>query len=165
MFVALGGGLAGLIVSFVSAQIVAATFGPSFFKELGGAIGVLLVIAGVSVVMCRLLAHVPPRIDGQELNLEVEFRFPNGNTNAPPTAEGEWRMELDPRVTINRRKILQHRLNLFRVCALRKRPVDCPYESASVHRARQTVGSVVQVVFAGRSRVSTAFTATSRKGL
>lgn len=97
VFVALGGGVAGLVVSFIVAQIAASVFGPGFLKALGSAIGVVLLITGVTVTICRLLAHVPPTIDGEELNLEVEFRFPagSGGTN-PPTAEGEWRVELDP---------------------------------------------------------------------
>ena len=97
VFIALGGGFAGLIVSFITAQIIAATWEPGFPKELGGVLCVLLLIAGIATIVCRLLAHVPPTIDGQELNLEVEFRFPSGNaTTKPPTAEGEWQVQLDP---------------------------------------------------------------------
>jgi hypothetical protein len=64
---------------------------------LGSALGVVLIIAGVGAVICRFRAHVPPTIDGEELNLEVEFRFPAGiNGRNPPTAEGEWYVMLDP---------------------------------------------------------------------
>src|SRR5579872_3730682 len=70
VFTGLAGGVAGLIVSFITALIVAANFGADFFKELGGVGCVLLLIAGVSAVICRLLAHFPPQIDGRELNLE-----------------------------------------------------------------------------------------------
>lgn len=95
--IALGGGVAGLIVSLIASQIAASIFGPGFLKAFGVAIGAILLIAGVVTLVCRLLAHVPPTIDGEELNLEVEFRFPAGNTKAnPPTAEGEWRVMLEP---------------------------------------------------------------------
>ncbi len=87
VFTSLGGGVAGLIVSFITALIVALNFGPSFQRELGAAVCVILPIAAVVTVVCRLLAHIPPTIDGRELNLEVEFRFPAG-TASPPTAEG-----------------------------------------------------------------------------
>jgi hypothetical protein len=95
VFIALGGGVAGLIVSFITARVIAATWGPGFPKELGGVLCVLLLIAGIAAIICRLLAHVPPTIDGQELNLEVEFRFPSGTATSPPTAEGEWQVRLD----------------------------------------------------------------------
>ncbi len=102
VFTALLGGVAGLVVSLITARIVAATLGSSFGKEMGIALGVLLLIAGISTVICRLIAHVPPTIDGQELNLEVEFRFPaNPNTTNPPTADGKWYVQLDPNTSIN----------------------------------------------------------------
>jgi len=67
VFVALGGGVVGLIVSFISAQIVASIFGPGFFKAFGGAIGVVVLIAGVAALVCRLLAHAPSTRDEEEL--------------------------------------------------------------------------------------------------
>jgi hypothetical protein len=102
VFTALLGGVAGLVVSLITARIVATTLGESFGKEMGISLGVLLLIAGVATVICRLIAHVPPTIDGQELNLEVEFRFPaNNNTTNPPTAEGKWYVQLDPNTSLN----------------------------------------------------------------
>lgn len=95
IFLGLGGGIAGLIIGFITARIVAANFGPGFFKELGGTIGVVLLISGTVALLCRLLADVPPTIDGRALTLEVEFRFPiSTSTSAPPTAEGEWQFQL-----------------------------------------------------------------------
>src|SRR5262245_37587132 len=71
LFTGLGGGVAGLFVGLATARIIAGSSGPGFGKELGGALGMVLAIAAVSVALCRLLADVPPKIDGQELNLEV----------------------------------------------------------------------------------------------
>src|SRR5262245_32512129 len=76
LFTALGGGLAVLFIVLVTARMMATSYGPGFVKELGGALGVILAIACVSALLCRLLADVPPKIDGKQLNLEVEFRFP-----------------------------------------------------------------------------------------
>src|SRR5437868_2780235 len=76
VFTGLGGGVAGLFVGLVTARIIAAGYGPGFLKELGGALGVELAIAGIAVLLCRIFADVPPEIEGQRLNLEVEFRFP-----------------------------------------------------------------------------------------
>jgi hypothetical protein len=91
VFLALGGGVAGSLVGFIAARISAAQFGPGFFKELGCALAVLLVLGGISALICRILADVPPELDGRELILEVEFRFPNTSaTDKPPTAAGEW---------------------------------------------------------------------------
>lgn len=92
MFTGISGGIAGLIIGFIAARFIASHYGPGFGKELAGALGTVLILAGVSVSLCRLLADVAPRIDGRELNLEVEFRFPNSITGkTPPTAEGsDW---------------------------------------------------------------------------
>ncbi len=91
MFMGLGGGIAGIIVGLITARIAAGQFGPGFGKELGCALGVVLLIGGVSALLCRLFADVAPEIDGRDLMLEVEFRFPNtAPSDKPPTADGEW---------------------------------------------------------------------------
>jgi hypothetical protein len=95
IFTAIGGGIAGFIVGLITARLVVANYGAGFPKELGAALGVVLLISGIAALLCRLLADVPPTIDGQELTLEVEFRFPTStNTAAPPTASGEWTFQL-----------------------------------------------------------------------
>lgn len=95
IFMAIGGGVAGFLIGLVAARMVAGYFGPGLGKELGGALGVILVLAGVWALLARGFADVPPEIDGRDLNLEVEFRFPNTlPTGKPPTAEGEWLFRL-----------------------------------------------------------------------
>jgi hypothetical protein len=95
MFIGLAGGVAGLALGLVTARLVAANWAPGFLWELGGALGVTLVIAGISAGLCRWLADVPPEIDGRQLNLEVEFRFPAATNSAkPPTAAGDWKFSL-----------------------------------------------------------------------
>ncbi|MBL9168530.1 MAG: GlsB/YeaQ/YmgE family stress response membrane protein [Verrucomicrobiales bacterium] len=91
MFLGVAGGVLGFILGLVASRLVVGYSGPGLGKELAAALGVVVVIAGLAAVFCRLLADVPPEIDGQELTLEVEFRFPNTfhGTN-PPTAQGEW---------------------------------------------------------------------------
>lgn len=91
IFLALGGGIFGFLIGLIMARLVAANLGAGFGKELGGALGVVLLMAGISALLCRLLGDVPPEIDGRDLDLEVEFRFPNTfSSNQPPTATGEW---------------------------------------------------------------------------
>jgi hypothetical protein len=86
------GAFVGSIIGFITARVVAALRGPGFVNELVGALGVVLAIAGVVALRLRLLADIAPTIDGQELNLEVEFRFPNTFSAAqPPTADGNER--------------------------------------------------------------------------
>ena len=95
IFTAIGGGIAGFIVGLITSRVVAANYGGGFSKELGAALGVVLVVAGIAAFLCRLLADVPPTIEGRELMLEVEFRFPaSTNTAMPPTAEGKWTFQL-----------------------------------------------------------------------
>lgn len=95
IFTAIGGGIAGFIIGLITARVVVAKYAAGFPMQLGAALGVVLIISGVAALLCRLLADVPPTIDGQELTLEVEFRFPaSTNTATPPTAEGEWTFQL-----------------------------------------------------------------------
>lgn len=91
MFLGLGGGIAGFLLGLIVARWIAAHGGSHLGRELAGAVAAVILVAGISALLCRLLADVPPRIDGQELTLEVEFRFPNTLDQAkPPTAEGQW---------------------------------------------------------------------------
>ncbi len=87
IFTAIGGGIAGLIIGLMAARLVAAGVSPGFLKGLGCAWGAILVLSVVAVALCRLLADVPPTIDGQELNLEVELRLPVGETDSIITTE------------------------------------------------------------------------------
>lgn len=83
---ALLGAIGGVILGTIVARLMPSAGNAPFLKALGAAalaiFAVLLVIGSVS----RLLAHVPPRIDGESLFLDVEFRFPPGMTN-PPAAD------------------------------------------------------------------------------
>lgn len=73
---ALLGLLGGLVIGLVGARIVAAGASPGFLKALGvglgGTAGVLVLMLGIG----WLMADFPPRIDGQDLYLDVEVRFP-----------------------------------------------------------------------------------------
>jgi hypothetical protein len=91
IFIAMGGGIAGLILGLITARLIASIYAPGFGRELLGALASVLLISGFAAFMCRTLADIPPTIDGRELALEVEFRFPNtfGSEKAP-TSEGDW---------------------------------------------------------------------------
>ncbi|HEX3747995.1 MAG TPA: hypothetical protein VHW09_28890 [Bryobacteraceae bacterium] len=65
-----GGFVLGLVLSRFS--------GGGFLKGLGVSAGVILGLAGVSTLIARGLADVPPTLHGNELMLEVEVRLPKG---------------------------------------------------------------------------------------
>ena len=91
VYVALGGGVLGSVLGLVVARLVAGWFGPSFVKEFLCSISVVLLIGGLAALLSRMLADVPPKIDGSELKLEVEFRFPNiYGPERSPVDEGDW---------------------------------------------------------------------------
>lgn len=106
------GGFAGSIIGFISARMVASFYGPGFGIEAAGALGAVLPIACVSALRLWLLSDVAPTIDGQELNLEVEFRFPNTRSaKQPPTAdEHEREMILGSYSGERRRRAIQGRI-------------------------------------------------------
>ncbi|MEO5799930.1 MAG: hypothetical protein ABIZ70_11050, partial [Gemmatimonadales bacterium] len=94
VFVALGGMIAGFLVGIVTARIVAAGAQPGFLRAQGFA---LLVVGGVALTIggvARLLADVPPTIDGEELMLVVEARWPANQRESPATVPGLAYLEL-----------------------------------------------------------------------
>lgn len=95
MFMGIGGGIAGIVIGLITARVVAHHYGSGMGKELGGSLVVILLLAGTWALLARLLADVPPTLDGRDLILEVEFRFPNNlPDDQPPTATGEWDFRL-----------------------------------------------------------------------
>ena len=75
---ALLGGLGGFVIGLVTSRIVAARPKPGFLKTLAVSTGiVVLLLAGVGAV-ARLLADIPPTIDGEEMLLVTELRWPSG---------------------------------------------------------------------------------------
>ena len=83
---ALLGFAGGFVVGLVVARVVAAYPRPGFGKALGlASLSVLAVILLVAVP-ARLLADIPPLVDGEELLLLVEFKWPVAEAVAPDPA-------------------------------------------------------------------------------
>jgi hypothetical protein len=80
---ALLGLLGGFIVGLVTARVVAGRPRPGFVKGAGTAALAVVAIVGAIAGTARLLADVPPRLDGEELHLVVEFRWPASGTPLP----------------------------------------------------------------------------------
>jgi hypothetical protein len=78
VFLALFGGIAGFALGLVVAVVVKARPLPGFLKALGAAWGVVLLLGGATAGVARLLADVPPEIDGQALFVNLELRWPDG---------------------------------------------------------------------------------------
>ena len=68
------GGAIGTVVS----RLAAAGSAPGFWKALGVSLGVIVGILGVIAGAARLLADVPPEIEGESVWLQVEVRLPDG---------------------------------------------------------------------------------------
>jgi hypothetical protein len=83
VFMGLLGIVAGLLIGIVTALSVWADSGGGFLKVLGLAWGIILLTGGVIAAVSRLLADVPPTIDGQELLLVVDVRWPADQTASP----------------------------------------------------------------------------------
>ena len=73
---ALLGGIAGFVIGVVSSLVMQARSQPGFLKGLAASALVTLGIAGVTAGVARFLADVPPTLDGEELLLVVELRWP-----------------------------------------------------------------------------------------
>lgn len=80
----------GFIVGFVTGVITSRVISdPGFLKALGSANGIQLALIAIIGGTARLLADVPPTIDGEELMLAVEIRWPASHTTSPAMLPGE----------------------------------------------------------------------------
>jgi len=81
--------IVGFIIGLVASRFLGAPGVGGFFKALGTAQGILLGLVAVIGGTARLLADVPPEIDGETLNLAVEIRWPASQTTSPASTPGE----------------------------------------------------------------------------
>ncbi len=84
VFLALLGGIAGLIAGIVCSRIVASQPDPTFLKALGFAVASVMVLLLLAGILARLGADIPPSMDGRWLELAVEVRGPEGFTIPKP---------------------------------------------------------------------------------
>jgi hypothetical protein len=85
---ALLGLLAGSVIGLVVSRVVAARPQPSFLKGLGASCGAIALVLALIAGGSRLLADVPPEIDGETLFLQVELRWPQDGLPAPGSLPG-----------------------------------------------------------------------------
>jgi len=86
---ALLGGIAGCVLGFAISRAIGAASWLEFLKGLGISWGVVVLVTGTAAGIAWLLADIPPKIDGQYLELEVEIKLPTGQTNLPAATEGK----------------------------------------------------------------------------
>jgi hypothetical protein len=89
--VAILAGFVGFLIGVITSRVMPH---PGFLRALGNANGILLGLIAVAGVVARLLADVPPTIDGEQLMLAVEIRWPAGQKESPAALPGEPELEL-----------------------------------------------------------------------
>jgi hypothetical protein len=82
--IALAGSLAGAVVGLAASLLVARRSSSDTSKALAVGPATILVLVGSLTGIARILADIPPKIDGEQLFLSVELRTPAGH--ASPTA-------------------------------------------------------------------------------
>src|SRR6266540_3729197 len=90
---ALLGGVGGFVIGLVASRIVAARPKPGFLKALGVSTGIVVLLLTGTGGVARLLADIPPTIDGEEMLLVTELRWPSGAAN-PIAAPGRALVQL-----------------------------------------------------------------------
>lgn len=85
---ALVGGIAAFVMGLVAARVLASGVSPSFMKALGVSIAIVLIANGAIAGVARVLAHIPPEIDGEELLLHFELMWPESEKTDPRTRAG-----------------------------------------------------------------------------
>ena len=83
----LGGLLLGLVLGLVVSRLVDAGAAHAFARAVGIAVGILGVSAGALAAGGRVLADVPPEIDGEQLMLMVEVRWPATQRERPSRSD------------------------------------------------------------------------------
>jgi len=79
---ALLGLVVGLALGVISSRVVEAMANPGFFKTVGISVAAMLALVGVVGGVGRLRADVGPTIDGEELTLMVEAKYPATQTES-----------------------------------------------------------------------------------
>jgi hypothetical protein len=87
--VAFLGLVAGFIGGLIIARVVAGRPDPGFVKALALSLGLVLLTGSLSAFVARSLADIAPELDGQELMLVVEVRWPKGESPATDNTQGE----------------------------------------------------------------------------
>lgn len=100
---ALLGAVVGFILGLVTTYFVAPDHtGLGFLKTLGSSAGVVVTLTGTAMLLCWMLADIPPTVDGRELRLEVELRLPPGEALPVITEQAKNNFEM-ARVSNHRR--------------------------------------------------------------
>jgi hypothetical protein len=112
VMIALLGGVAGAVLGLVVARVVASGSEPGFATGLLLATALIAALAGLAALACRLLADIPPRLGGRELQLEVELRLPSDEPRAPADFTGAAKLELASISGGRQRRAREGRLDL-----------------------------------------------------
>ncbi|MEO7998392.1 MAG: hypothetical protein ABI852_13160 [Gemmatimonadaceae bacterium] len=99
---ALCGLAAGLIIGLVVSRVVAASAHPNTLLALLYSATTMLVVAGTAGGVGRLLADIPPTIDGEKLMLHVEARWPNTRADSPANTPGVAYLDLGAETLLRR---------------------------------------------------------------
>jgi hypothetical protein len=78
VFTAVFGGMVGFVIGLIGSRVAMARPNPAFWKQLGVPSAVILLLGLVVAGTARLVADVPPEIDGQTLFVNIELRWPEG---------------------------------------------------------------------------------------
>jgi len=89
VLLAIAGLVGGFLIGLITSRVIASGAEPGFFKALGISQGILLGVVVVVGGTARLLADVPPELNGEVLMLSVEVRWPAGHTESPATLPGD----------------------------------------------------------------------------
>jgi len=92
--IAIFGMIGGFIIGLVASRVIAGGADPGFLKALGISNGVLLGLLVIIGGVARVLADIPPTIDGEQLMLAVEIRWPVDQKESPAALPGEPTLEL-----------------------------------------------------------------------
>jgi hypothetical protein len=91
---ALLAGFAGILIGVITARVIAGGADPGFLKAIAYSLLIALGSIGVIGGVSRFLADVPPRLNGEEMLLAVEFRWPAGSPLPPASDTVEWSVRL-----------------------------------------------------------------------
>jgi hypothetical protein len=77
-FLTLFGIVIGLILGIVTTRVIAGGASPGFLRAQGLSLAEVVLLFCVIALFCRLGGNVPPKLDGERLDLEVELKCPRG---------------------------------------------------------------------------------------
>lgn len=130
LFIGIAGVAVGFFTGIIASRVVASWPDANFLRGFGASMGSVVVLGLVILAICRLFADLPPEMDGQSIELEVQIRCARGY-KPTPSGKPQWDQFASIYLPYNSR---------------RERMAELNFEQMTESDGRWTISSVIPIV-------------------